>query len=146
MPELPVIYVLNGPNLNLLGLREPEIYGTDTLDDIAGRLEDQGRQLGLEIDMRQSNHEGHLIDWMHEANARGAKAILLNAGGYTHTSIALLDAIKSIKVPVIEVHLSDPMKRESFRHISYIGMAAVASFAGHGANSYTLALDAAAKL
>ncbi len=146
MPDLPVIYVLNGPNLNLLGLREPEIYGTDTLDDIAGRLEDQARTLGFEIDMRQSNHEGHLIDWMHEANARGAKAILLNAGGYTHTSIALHDAIKSIKVPVIEVHLSDPMKREPFRHISFVGKAAIASFAGHGAHSYTLALDAAAKL
>lgn len=146
MPELPVVYVLNGPNLNLLGLREPEIYGTDTLDDIAGRLEDQARELGLSIDMRQSNHEGHLIDWMHEANSRGAKAVLLNAGGYTHTSIALHDAIKSIKVPVIEVHLSDPMKREAFRHVSYVGMAAVASFAGHGAKSYTLALDAAAKL
>ncbi len=146
MPDLPVIYVLNGPNLNLLGLREPEIYGTDTLDDIAGRLEDQARTLGFEIDMRQSNHEGHLIDWMHEANARGAKAILLNAGGYTHTAIALHDAIKSIKVPVIEVHLSDPMKREPFRHISFVGKAAIASFAGHGAHSYTLALDAAAKL
>lgn len=146
MPELPVVYVLNGPNLNLLGLREPEIYGTDTLDDIAGQLEDQGRQLGLEIDMRQSNHEGHLIDWLHEANARGAKAVLLNAAGYTHTSIALHDAIKAIKVPVIEVHLSDPMTRETFRHFSYIGTAAVASFVGHGAKSYTLALDAAAKL
>ena len=146
MPDLPVIYVLNGPNLNLLGTREPEIYGTETLDDIAGQLEDQARRLGLAIDMRQSNHEGHLIDWMHEANSRGAKAILLNAGGYTHTSIAIHDAIKSISVPVIEVHLSDPLKREAFRQISYVGMAASASFAGFGAKSYTLALDAAAKL
>lgn len=146
MPDLPVIYVLNGPNLNLLGTREPEIYGTETLDDIAGQLEDQARGLGLAIDMRQSNHEGHLIDWMHEANARGAKAVLLNAGGYTHTSIAIHDAIKSISVPVIEVHLSDPLKREAFRQISYVGMAAGASFAGFGAKSYTLALDAAAKL
>ena len=146
MPDLPVIYVLNGPNLNLLGTREPEIYGTETLDDIAGQLEDQARGLGLAIDMRQSNHEGHLIDWMHEANARGAKAVLLNAGGYTHTSIAIHDAIKSISVPVIEVHLSDPLKREAFRKISYVGMAAGASFAGFGAKSYTLALDAAAKL
>ena len=146
MPELPVVYVLNGPNLNLLGTREPEIYGTDTLDVIAGRLEDQARGLGLEIDMRQSNHEGHLIDWLHEASSRGAKAVLLNAGGYTHTSIALHDAIKSIKVPVIEVHLSDPMKREPFRHLSYVGMAARESFAGFGAKSYALALDAAAKL
>ena len=146
MSQSPVVYVLNGPNLNLLGTREPEIYGHDTLDDIAGRLEDQARGLGLEVDCRQSNHEGHLIDWLHEANARGAKAVLLNAGGYTHTSIALHDAIKSIKVPVIEVHLSDPQSREAFRHRSYIGMAAAASFAGHGARSYALALDAAAKL
>ena len=142
----PVVYVLNGPNLNLLGTREPEIYGTTTLDDIAGMLEDRAQELGCEIEMRQSNHEGHLIDWLHEAQAEGAQAVLLNAGGYTHTSIAIHDAIKSIKVPVIEVHLSDPMKREEFRHISYVGMAAVAHFAGHGANSYTLALDAAARL
>jgi 3-dehydroquinate dehydratase-2 len=146
MAELPTVYVLNGPNLNLLGTREPEIYGYETLDDIAGRLEDQARTLGLAIDMRQSNHEGHLIDWLHEAASRGAKAVLLNAGGYTHSSIALHDAIKSIRVPVIEVHLSDPMKREAFRHVSYVGMAAVATFSGHGADSYTLALDAAAKL
>jgi 3-dehydroquinate dehydratase II len=146
LANLPIVYVLNGPNLNLLGTREPEIYGADTLDDIAGMLEDQARGLGLSVDVRQSNHEGHLIDWLHEANARTAKAVLLNAGGYTHTSISIHDAIKSITVPVIEVHLSDPHKREPFRHISYIGMAAAACFAGHGAKSYTLALDAAAKL
>jgi 3-dehydroquinate dehydratase II len=143
---METIFVLNGPNLNLLGMREPEIYGHDTLDDIAGRLEDQARPLGFVIDMRQSNHEGHLIDWLHEANAVGAKAVLLNAGGYTHTSIALHDAIKSIKVPVIEVHLSDPHEREAFRHLSYVGLAAHSCFAGHGADSYQLALDAAAKL
>ncbi len=146
MAATPIIYVLNGPNLNLLGTREPEIYGSDTLDDIAGMLEDQARGLALEIDLRQSNHEGHLIDWLHEANAVGAKAVLLNAGGYTHTSIAIHDAIKAIKVPVIEVHLSDPHKREEFRHLSYVGMAALACFAGYGAQSYALALDAAAKL
>ena len=101
-------------------------------------------ELGLRVECRQTNHEGVLIDWLHEAYVAGAKAVLLNAGGYTHTSIAIHDAIKSIKVPVIEVHLSDPMQREEFRHISYVGMAAVAHFAGHGANSYTLALDAAA--
>lgn len=143
MADRPLIYVLNGPNLNLLGTREPEIYGTDTLDDIAGRLDDQARAADCDIDFRQSNHEGHLIDWLHEAQAEGAKAVLLNAGGYTHTSIAIHDAIKSIKVPVYEVHLSDPEKRESFRHISYVGMAAKACFAGHGAKSYELALDAA---
>ncbi len=144
MPK-PVIFVLNGPNLNLLGTREPEIYGTDTLDDIAGRLEDRAQGMGIEIDFRQSNHEGHLIDWLHEAQAVGAKAVLLNAAGYTHTSIAIHDAIKSIKVPVIEVHLSDPHTREEFRHISYVGMAAKECFAGHGAKSYELALDAAVK-
>jgi 3-dehydroquinate dehydratase II len=146
LADLPIVYILNGPNLNLLGTREPEIYGHDTLDDIAGMLEDQARGLGLAVDVRQSNHEGHLIDWLHEANAHGAKAVLLNAGGYTHTSIAIHDAIKAISVPVIEVHLSDPHKREDFRHLSYVGMAATACFAGHGAQSYTLALDAAAKL
>src|SRR5690349_24145174 len=116
MASRPTIYVLNGPNLNLLGLREPEIYGTDTLDDIAGRLEDRGRDLGFAIDLRQSNHEGHLIDWLHEAEAEGAKAVILNAGGFTHTSVALQDANKSIAVPVIEVHLSNPQARETFRH------------------------------
>lgn len=140
------VYVLNGPNLNLLGMREPEIYGSDTLDDIAGMLEDRGQELGLEVDVRQSNHEGHLIDWMHEAQAVGAKAIIMNAGAYTHTSIALYDAAKSIKVPVIEVHLSDPMKREEFRHISYIGMAAVKEFKGQGPKGYILALEHASGL
>ena len=122
------VFVLNGPNLNLLGTREPEIYGSATLDDIAGMLEDRAGELGLTVDVRQSNHEGHLIDWMHEAQAMAARAIIINAGAYTHTSIALYDAAKSIKVPVIEVHLSDPMTREAFRHISYIGMAAVKEF------------------
>jgi 3-dehydroquinate dehydratase-2 len=139
------VYVLNGPNLNLLGLREPEIYGSDTLDDIAGMLEDRAQDLGLEIDLRQSNHEGHLVDWLHEAQAEGAKAVLLNAGALTHTSLALYDAIRSIKVPVIEVHLSNPHTREAFRHKSYVGMAAKGSIAGFGARSYLLALEAAAE-
>jgi 3-dehydroquinate dehydratase II len=141
-----VVYVLNGPNLNLLGLREPEIYGSDTLDDIAGQLEDRARALGLEIEMRQSNHEGHLIDWLHEAQADGAKAVLLNAGAFTHTSLALYDAIRSIKTPVIEVHISNPLAREEFRHHSYVGMAAKGTIAGFGALSYSLALEAAARL
>lgn len=146
MADAKTVFVLNGPNLNLLGLREPEIYGHDTLDDIADRLEDQAQDLGLSIDMRQSNHEGHLIDWLHEANAEGVKAVILNPGGYTHTSVALHDAIKSITVPVIEVHLSNPHARESFRHISYVGRAARGTIAGFGALSYALALDAAARL
>ena len=146
MATLPPIYVLNGPNLNLLGTREPEIYGAETLDDIAGRLEDQARGLGVSVEVRQSNHEGHLIDWLHEAQAEGAKAVLLNAGGLTHTSVALHDAIKAVKVPVIEVHLSNPATREAFRHHSYVGMAAKGTIAGFGALSYELALDAAARL
>jgi 3-dehydroquinate dehydratase-2 len=146
MATPPLIYVLNGPNLNLLGLREPEIYGSDTLDDIGERLEARAKGLGLAIDMRQSNHEGHLIDWLHEANARGAKAVLLNAGGFTHTSVALHDAIKSIQVPVIEVHLSNPQARESFRRRSLVATAAKGTIAGFGALGYELALDAAARL
>lgn len=146
MAEMPTIYVLNGPNLNLLGLREPEIYGDETLDDIAGRVEDAAREAGVQIDFRQSNHEGHLIDWLHEANATGAKAVLLNAGAATHTSLALYDAIRSIRVPVIEVHISNPAAREEFRRHSYVGMAAKGSIAGFGANSYLLALKAALEL
>lgn len=146
MPTLPTIFVLNGPNLNLLGVREPEIYGADTLDDIAGRLEDRARGLGVRIEMRQSNHEGHLIDWLHEAAADGAKAVILNAGAYTHSSIALRDAIAAIAVPVIEVHLSNPQARESFRRRSHVAPVAKGSIAGFGALGYELALDAAARL
>ncbi|MBY0302683.1 MULTISPECIES: type II 3-dehydroquinate dehydratase [Sphingomonas] len=139
------VFVLNGPNLNLLGTREPEIYGHDTLDDIAGALEDRARELGLAIDMRQSNHEGHLVDWLHEAQAYDARAVILNAGAFTHTSIAVHDAIKSIRTPVIEVHLSNPHTREEFRHTSFVGRAAKGSIAGFGALSYMLALEAAAR-
>ncbi len=146
MATLPTIYVLNGPNLNLLGTREPHIYGSDTLDDIAGILEDRAKALGLSIDMRQSNHEGHLVDWLQEANARGAKAVILNAGAFTHTSVAIHDAIKGIDVPVIEVHLSNPHSREPFRHHSYITPVARGIVAGFGALGYELALDAAARL
>jgi 3-dehydroquinate dehydratase II len=143
MPD--TIFVLNGPNLNLLGTREPAVYGHETLDDIAGQLEDRARALDLEIDMRQSNHEGHLIDWLHEAQAVAARAVILNPGGYTHTSVALHDAIRSIRTPVIEVHLSNPHAREDFRHLSYVGRAARGTIAGFGALSYLLALDAAAR-
>ena len=146
MATLPTIYVLNGPNLNLLGTREPQIYGRETLDEIAGALEDRARELGLAIDMRQSNHEGHLIDWLHEASAEGAKAVILNAGAFTHSSIALYDAINAIAVPVIEVHLSNPQAREPFRRHSYVAAAAKGSISGFGALGYQLALDAAASL
>lgn len=146
MADKPVIYVLNGPNLNLLGSREPEIYGSDTLDDIAGQLEDRAQQLGVDVEVRQSNHEGHLLDWIHEAEAENAKAILLNAAGFTHTSVALHDAIKAVSVPVIEVHISNPHARESFRHKSLVGQAARGTISGFGALSYLLALDAAIQL
>lgn len=108
-------------------------------------LEDRALELGLAIDMRQSNHEGMLVDWLHEAQAEGARAVLLNAAAYTHTSVALLDAIKAITTPVIEVHLSDPKTREAFRHISYIGMAAAATVEGHGPQSYLIALEKVAR-
>ena len=128
------------------GLREPDIYGSDTLDDIAGRLENRAQALGLEVDLRQSNHEGHLCDWMHEAQADGARAILLNAGALTHTSLALYDAIRSIKVPVIEVHISNPHSREAYRHKSFVAMAAMGTISGFGTYGYELALEAAASL
>jgi 3-dehydroquinate dehydratase-2 len=140
------VFVLNGPNLNLLGLREPEIYGSDTLDDIAASLEDRAQALGLAIDMRQSNHEGHLVDWLQEAQASHAKAVLLNAAALTHTSVALHDAVRAIRTPVIEVHLSNPAAREAFRHHSYIAPVARGVIAGFGAHGYLLALEAAARL
>ena len=140
------VFVLNGPNLNLLGSREPDIYGHDTLDDIARRLTDRAAELRLDVDIRQSNHEGHLIDWLHEAAATGAKAVILNAGGYTHTSIALRDAVAAIPVPVTEVHLSDPATREPFRHTNFLADVCKQSITGLGAHGYILALDAAAAL
>ena len=141
-----LVFVLNGPNLNLLGTREPEIYGSDTLDDIAGMLDDRAQALGLTVDLRQSNHEGHLIDWLHEARSVGAAAVILNAGALTHTSVALYDAIKAITLPVIEVHLSNPHARESFRHKSFVSPVAQGVIAGFGAKGYLLALEVAAEL
>lgn len=141
-----IVMVLNGPNLNLLGTREPEVYGATTLDDIGARLVEQGDRLGLVIDMRQSNHEGHLVDWLHEAGAQGIAAVILNAGAYTHTSVALRDAIKAIPVPVIEVHLSNPAARERFRHHSHVSPVAAGVIQGFGALGYSLALDAAAAM
>ncbi|MPS70857.1 MAG: type II 3-dehydroquinate dehydratase [Novosphingobium sp.] len=141
-----LVYVLNGPNLNRLGKREPGIYGSQTLDDIGAMLVERGEALDCTIEMRQSNHEGHLVDWLHEAEDEGAHAVLINPGAYTHTSVALHDAIRSIKVPVIEVHLSNPHAREEFRHKSWVGMAARATVAGFGAKGYLLALEGAAAL
>ena len=140
------VLIINGPNLNRLGQREPDIYGADTLDDIAARLHAQAGALGVGVDLRQSNHEGHLIDWLHEAADTDVHAVILNAGGFTHTSVALRDAIAAIPTPVIEVHLSNPAARESFRRRSLIGGVCKGSISGFGADSYRLALDAAARL
>ena len=139
------VFVLNGPNLNLLGRREPDIYGSETLDDIAVRISAHASGLGLALDIRQSNHEGHFIDWLHEAG-EVASAVVLNAGGYSHTSVAIRDAVAAIAIPVIEVHLSNVHAREDFRHTSLIAPVARGSITGFGAFGYLLALDAAAHL
>lgn len=145
MAALKPIYVLNGPNLNLLGTREPEIYGRVTLAEIEQATAARASQLGHEIVFRQSNVEGELVNWLQEARDKAA-AVVLNAGAYTHTSVALHDAIKAIGVPVIETHLSNPVAREDFRHVSLVGKAAKGVIAGFGATSYLLAIEAAALL
>ena len=146
MASPPLILVLNGPNLNRLGRRQPEIYGTATLDGIAAKLHRRAGELGVSIDVRQSNHEGHLIDWLQEAEDEGAKAVILNSGGYGHTSVALHDAILSISTPVIVVHISDPQAREVFRHADLAGDAANLLIKGQGPQGYLTALDEAARL
>jgi 3-dehydroquinate dehydratase-2 len=138
---MPAVYVLNGPNLNLLGKREPGVYGTATLDDIRDRLDARCKAKGAELVFRQSNHEGDLVSWIQEAGAAGAP-VILNAGAYTHSSIAILDAIKGAQASVIEVHLSNVHARESFRHHSYISPAARGVIVGFGPQSYFLALEA----
>ena len=145
MPDGKPIYVLNGPNLNLLGTREPHIYGHITLAEIEKACADRAGQFGRTIVFRQSNVEGELVNWLQEARDKAA-AVVLNAGAYTHTSVALHDAIKAIGVPVIETHLSNPAAREDFRHVSLVGQAAKGVIAGFGATSYLLAIEAAALL
>ncbi|MEZ5994557.1 MAG: type II 3-dehydroquinate dehydratase [Hyphomonadaceae bacterium] len=145
MPDTKPLYVLNGPNLNLLGTREPDIYGHASLADIEKACAERARQLGRTIVFRQSNIEGELVDWLQEARDKAA-AIVLNAGAYTHTSVALHDAIRAIGVPVIETHLSNPAAREDFRHVSLVGKAAKGVIAGFGPTSYLLAVEAAALL
>jgi 3-dehydroquinate dehydratase-2 len=137
------VLVLHGPNLNMLGLREPEIYGSTTLADIDASLHELGRELELEVDTFQSNHEGALVDRIQAARERYG-AILINAGAYTHTSVAILDALLSVSLPVVEVHLSNLYTREAFRHHSYIARVAVGQICGFGADSYLLGLRAAA--
>ena len=139
------IFVLNGPNLNLLGTREPRIYGTQTLSDIAATLEQRAKGLKLAIDFRQSNHEGVLVDWLNEALAK-ASAVIINAGAYAHSSIALRDAVAALPIPVIEVHLTNIYAREGFRRQSLLGQVARGSIIGFGPLGYLLALDAAAHL
>jgi len=141
---LKTVFVLNGPNLNMLGKREPSIYGTQTLDDIAADCRKAGEELGLAIDFRQSNHEGDLVSWVQEASGAAA-GIVLNAGAYTHTSIAIHDAIRSAApVPVVEVHLSNIHAREPFRHVSMVAPHALGMICGFGPLGYRLALQALA--
>ncbi|MFN3867811.1 MAG: type II 3-dehydroquinate dehydratase [Hyphomicrobiaceae bacterium] len=144
MPAKPV-FILNGPNLNLLGTREPEVYGYETLADVRRRAEAAAARVGLGIEFRQSNHEGQLIDWVHEAREHGA-GLIVNAGGLTHTSIALLDALQAVSLPVIEVHLSNIFRREPFRHHSYVSLAAKGVICGLGGKGYELAVEAMADL
>ncbi len=139
------IYVLSGPNLNLLGTREPEIYGHQTLEDVKRLCEARASALGCTVVFRQSNHEGELIDWIQEAREK-ASAIVINPAGYGHTSVAILDALKMVDVPVIECHLSNPAAREAFRHQTYVSLAATGVVSGFGAASYELAVEAAAGL
>ena len=139
------IYVLNGPNLNLLGVREPEIYGHDTLGDIQARCERRAASLGHEIVFRQTNHEGELIDWVQEAREK-ACALVINPAGYGHTSVALLDALNTLQAPIVECHLSNPAARERFRRSTYVSLAAKGVVSGFGAASYELAIEAAAGL
>ena len=139
---MPTIHILNGPNLNLLGVREPGIYGGKTLAEIETMC--RAHATGHEVVFRQSNHEGVLVDWLHEAS--DSAGVVLNAGAYTHTSVALHDAIRAIEAPVIEVHLSNVFTREAFRHHSYISPAAKGVICGFGPNSYILAIDAIAAL
>lgn len=139
------VYILNGPNLNMLGLREPAIYGRATLADVQRQAEAHARTLNLTIDFRQSNHEGDLVDWIQEGRDK-ASGIVLNAGALTHTSVALLDALNAAEVPAVEVHLSNVFKREVFRHHSYISPGVVGVICGFGAGSYLLALSALAAL
>ncbi len=136
----PRVLVLSGPNLQLLGTREPEIYGRETLADIHERLVARGKELGVHVSARQSNHEGQLCDWIGEA--RGAfEGILLNGAAYTHTSLALFDALKAVGLPCVEVHISNPEAREAYRHTSKIAPACIAKVSGFGADSYVLALE-----
>jgi len=141
----PKILVLNGPNLNLLGTREPDVYGHETMAEIEAACAERASALGLTVEFRQSNSEGELVDWIQEAR-NGYAGLIVNAGAYTHTSVALLDALLACDVPVIEVHLSNILQREDFRHHSYVSKAARGLICGFGGFGYELALEAAARM
>ena len=145
MEPKPTLLILNGPNLNMLGTRQPEIYGRTTLADVEGECRALAEDLSVEVDFRQSNHEGQLIDWIQEAR-EAACALVINPAAYGHTSIALLDALKMLNIPVVECHLSNPAAREAFRRETYVSLAATGLVSGFGANSYELAVEAAAGL
>jgi 3-dehydroquinate dehydratase-2 len=140
------VYILNGPNLNLLGTREPQTYGHATLQDVERLCRDTAKNHELQVEFRQSNHEGELVDWIHEANANKAAGIVINAGGYTHSSIAIRDAISAVRTPVIEVHISNIFAREDFRHHSHIAPVAKATLCGFGVNGYALAISGLAAM
>ena len=142
---MPTVFVLNGPNLNMLGVREPATYGYDTLADVEQRCIERGAALDLTIEFRQTNHEGQLVEWIQEAR-EAADGIVLNAGALTHTSVAVLDALNAAELPVIEVHLSNIFRREAFRHHSYVSLAATGVICGLGGHGYELALEAVARL
>ena len=134
------IFVLNGPNLNMLGVREPHLYGTDTLADVEAACAERAGELGLDIDFRQSNHEGQIVDWIQEAR-QGADGVVINPAGFTHTSVAVHDALKLLEVPIIEVHLSNIHRREEWRHHSYISLVARGIVMGFGVLGYPLAIN-----
>lgn len=135
------LYVINGPNLNMLGIREPGIYGSESYESLCGLIRDHAARLGIEVELCQSNHEGDLVDMIQAAYFDRADGIVINPGAYTHTSVALLDAVKAVNLPTVEVHISDVSKREDFRQVSYIRSACAATVSGHGLRGYLEAMD-----
>lgn len=144
--DAPTVLVLNGPNLNMLGVREPEIYGHATLGDVEALCLGHARALGFRLDFRQSNMEGELVTWIQQVKSNKTQGIIINAGAYTHTSVAILDALNTVQLPTIEVHLSNIHRREEFRHRSFVSLASVGMICGFGPHGYVLALDALATL
>lgn len=135
------LFIINGPNLNFLGIREPDHYGRETYEDLCHKIRTHAERIGVTVELLQSNHEGQLVDWIQEAYSRGIDGIVINPGAYTHTSIALLDAVKSVSIPTVEVHISKVEEREAFRQISYIRAACMATITGHGTDGYLEAMD-----